>query len=268
MRQVFLLVVILVLTATFAFSEERAISVDHIDGLWTDVNGSVGPAGTSYLNPGAVTYYLRYTNDSDTYVPGMTNGFVVYGPESFYPASGAELAFTNNGRLRYLSDLYSLVAVVDTFSSDGSGADTVAFSYSGMMEIGLWEGFDEVVSAIYTGCDAEGETLCLDSTFYPPSGFWLWAVAGIGIITPGWDGPHCYEVKVCCTRRGDIDFDGSTATISDVVYLVQYMFQNGPPPPCLENANWDGSGDTPDITDLVGMVSFMFMGGEPAAPCQ
>ncbi len=76
----------------------------------------------------------------------------------------------------------------------------------------------------------------------------------------------------CCVgNRGNIDGgpdDGtdSSIDISDLVYMVAYMFQDGPAPPCLEEADCNGDGDI-DIADLVCMVSYMFQSGFNPAPC-
>lgn len=72
----------------------------------------------------------------------------------------------------------------------------------------------------------------------------------------------------CCVVRGDVDHSNSDPDISDLVYLVTYMFSGGPPPPCMEEADINGDGSTaPDISDLVYLVSYMFSGGPPPVPC-
>ena len=76
-----------------------------------------------------------------------------------------------------------------------------------------------------------------------------------------------YAVGVI-TFRGNID--GGLADqpdISDLVYLVTYMFQGGAAPPCMEEADVDGSGTGPDIADLVYLVTYMFQGGPAPALC-
>jgi len=82
----------------------------------------------------------------------------------------------------------------------------------------------------------------------------------------------------CCVPpvRGNVDFDpGDEIDISDLVYLVDYMFNGGPTPECVEEANVDGSccatppGETlddVDIADLVLLVDYMFMGAT-LPPC-
>jgi hypothetical protein len=70
----------------------------------------------------------------------------------------------------------------------------------------------------------------------------------------------------CCQIRGDINHSAAGPDISDLVYLMTFMFQSGPEPPCLEEADANGSGGV-DISDLVYLVSYMFQGGPPPVPC-
>jgi len=77
------------------------------------------------------------------------------------------------------------------------------------------------------------------------------------------------HASVCCDNRSDINHDGHPrADISDLVYLVSYMFSGGPAPPCMGEANVDGSASPePDIADLVYLVNHMFAGGPAPVPC-
>jgi len=61
---------------------------------------------------------------------------------------------------------------------------------------------------------------------------------------------------------GDANGSGTGPDISDLVYLVAFMFNGGPPPPVMAATDVDGiySG-TPDIADLVYLVAYMFSGG-------
>jgi len=73
----------------------------------------------------------------------------------------------------------------------------------------------------------------------------------------------------CIDIRGDVDYDGSyEPNIADLVFLVDYMFTGGPPPPCMDEADIDGSGSIPDVADLVHLVNYMFEGGAPPADCE
>ncbi|MDH3892805.1 MAG: hypothetical protein OEV49_17215 [candidate division Zixibacteria bacterium] len=82
----------------------------------------------------------------------------------------------------------------------------------------------------------------------------------------------------CCVGpiRGNVDNDqDDLIDITDVVYLVDYMFQGGPAPLCLKEADIDGSttldpsGETPEIAigDLIHLVDFLFAGGRLPVPC-
>lgn len=73
----------------------------------------------------------------------------------------------------------------------------------------------------------------------------------------------------CCAIRGDINHDGSPVLdISDLIYLVNYMFQAGPEPYCLEEADVNASGsDVIDIGDLIYLIDYMFGAGPEPPPC-
>lgn len=79
----------------------------------------------------------------------------------------------------------------------------------------------------------------------------------------------------CCNLRADINHDGTGPDISDLVYMVSYMFSGGPQPPCEDPpgsgyfAEADVNGDMtgPDISDLVYLVTYMFSGGPAPVPC-
>ena len=77
------------------------------------------------------------------------------------------------------------------------------------------------------------------------------------------------ESGCCINDRGNVDGDpGDGIDISDLIYLVEYMFQGGDIPVCMAEANVDGVGlPEPDISDLIYLVSYMFQGGAPPASC-
>lgn len=76
------------------------------------------------------------------------------------------------------------------------------------------------------------------------------------------------EYTGCCLARGDMNHsDGAMPVdISDVVYLVNYIFLGGAPAICAEEADVDANGSI-DIADLVYLVDFMFRGGPPPPEC-
>lgn len=72
----------------------------------------------------------------------------------------------------------------------------------------------------------------------------------------GWGGPYCYNC-------GDVD--GSEAvTVSDAVYLINFIFGGGNPPLASEAGDVDCTGFI-TISDVVYLISYIFAGGP--APC-
>jgi len=88
------------------------------------------------------------------------------------------------------------------------------------------------------------------------------------IVEAGLDGFHLYgydcQLPWIC---GDIDGSGAQPDIADLVYMVDYMFVQGPEPPNMAATDVNGDGSAfPDIGDLVYLVSYMFESG-PALNC-
>ena len=61
--------------------------------------------------------------------------------------------------------------------------------------------------------------------------------------------------------RGDANGDG-VIDVGDVVYLINYLYKNGPPPVPIEagDANCD---DVVDVGDVVYLINYLFKGGPP-----
>ncbi|MDF1543858.1 MAG: M12 family metallo-peptidase [bacterium] len=69
----------------------------------------------------------------------------------------------------------------------------------------------------------------------------------------------------CCVLRADLDHSGAR-DITDLTYLVDFMFAGGPPAVCPEEGDVNGD-SLQDITDLTYFVDFMFGGGAAPPPC-
>lgn len=149
-------------------------------------------------------------------------------------------------------------------------------------------------------------TLCIDSVHQFASPDWVWGgLQPTQVYSPTWDGPHCFEVhgdfdndgfaddldncpsvfnpdqsdgdsdgigdacSGCCRGiRGNCDGDSSDVIdIIDLTYLVAYMFKEGAPPQCSEEADVNGLPAKADILDLTYLVEFMFKGGPPPVKC-
>ncbi|MDH3889677.1 MAG: hypothetical protein OEV49_01220 [candidate division Zixibacteria bacterium] len=161
----------------------RSITLDHVDG--SPAAGKIS-VGTS------VVFYLRLKNASGFVAKGITNGWRIYSTDN---ATWTTTSIDTTGALT--KDDYDLIFTSNSFSISGSGSDTVAYGGASMSGPGMVDGFDDVAYAITIGpIDASqaGKHICLDSSFYPPSGTWMWSFGSAGAEPPGWDGPHCFEV--------------------------------------------------------------------------
>ncbi len=70
-----------------------------------------------------------------------------------------------------------------------------------------------------------------------------------------------------CQFKGDVNADDAI-DISDVVYIIQWIFSEGPAPipaPLSGDVNCD---DFTDISDCVYLIAYIFSGGPaPCGPC-
>ncbi len=73
----------------------------------------------------------------------------------------------------------------------------------------------------------------------------------------------------CLGDRGNVDNSPDDAVdISDLIYIVDFIFTQGPDPVCLAEANADASIDEAvDISDLIYIVDFIFTQGPPPPSC-
>ncbi|MCB2229104.1 hypothetical protein KQH82_00170 [bacterium] len=70
----------------------------------------------------------------------------------------------------------------------------------------------------------------------------------------------------CCKGlAGNVNGVGGI-DLSDLIYLVNYLFGGGPPPPCPSSANINGTGGV-DLSDLIYLVNYLFSGGPAPARC-
>lgn len=114
-------------------------------------------------------------------------------------------------------------------------------------------------SASYTISGTAGQTavgLASSPSFDLSQGFWQAFGAG--------SGGGC-----CLGLTGNINNDpGGSVDLSDLIYLVNYLFLGGPSPDCLAAANTNGdAGCSVDLSDLIHLVNYLFLGGPAPAAC-
>lgn len=177
---------------------------------WADLSGSItldnveGTASGSAIGLGTVTFNFRVTIDpTSASLKGFTNGMRIYSPDG---ATWDTPVGTISPDLASYFDLYNSV---NHFGADGIGEDTLAFIGLVRLSDGLPTGWSDIGFSITTGVQAEdeGKTICIDSTFYPPTGYWKWSTTGFD-AQPAWDGPHCFYISSCVGTTPDSDGDG------------------------------------------------------------
>lgn len=198
--------------------------------------------GEGFIRPNTdIRFDVKLTNQTWHYIMGTTNGFRVYSPDG---ATWAPLTWDTAGGIGgYFNTAFS----VQQFSNDGMGADTIGWGGFGMPSPphGIPNGYNDVVLKIKTRVDANqaGDTICVDSSWWPPSGRWQWALSGGGNYYPDWGGPYCFLIVSpgdTCNATADINNDGIPLTISDLAYLSAFLNQCGPIPPNLFTADLNG----------------------------
>jgi len=69
----------------------------------------------------------------------------------------------------------------------------------------------------------------------------------------------------CCADRGDADLSGAI-NVTDLTFLVAYLFQSGVAPGCPAQGDVDASTQT-NVTDLTYLVAYLFQSGPPPPAC-
>jgi hypothetical protein len=162
-------------------------------------------AGDSVALGKTVTFDLRETNvgGNGGDVTSFTHGFRVWthgsgGVTDYTDNFSAISADTVPLAWEDLFDFTFEMAPALAFSVDGLGEDTVG--YAGVIKNGdgFLNGWDAVCWKISTTLEsdsatADGDTLCIDSSYYPPGGPFIYATTA-GTILTNWGGPYCYHM--------------------------------------------------------------------------
>ncbi len=258
------------------------ISLDYVDGEF--VSGMI-------LTNHEISFYFRITNQTGYSVSGLQNSFRIYSPEG---ATWGGTSADWNPAINW-NNYFDGIHDANLFSPDGVNEDSVGFSGLSIFRR-LPNNFDEVSFILkLTSIPDEytGKQLCIDSTWVPPSGGWIWATQ-YDYIIPTWDGPHCFRI-VSCDDQGefdrdsdgigdvcdncpddsnpdqlDNDLDGIGNACDNCINMPNPNqsdsdsdgFGNACDNVCMTSSDYNGDGVV-DISDLTGLVDYMFREGPP-----
>ena len=253
-------------------------SQDRLDITGPPINSWDG--GTKVTTGGPITWTINFRLSSNM-LTGMTNGFRIFlsdvptGLNVLDPGPGFA-PMTYNLLIDMIAFGFDGGFFVNSYGVNGFGVDTIGFGgftlFAGI-PVGAEADVYEISTEIDHNLSGSGLYLCLDSTWYPPGGQWLWATIH-GAVQPYWGGPYCYEIRECCVgNRGNIDLEvgpGGPVDVTDLSYLVSYLFNGFTGLPCSTVGNVDGltgPAGPVDVADLTYLVAYMFGGGPEPPAC-
>jgi hypothetical protein len=203
--------------------------------------------------------------------------------ESYYRVAlvGINLSeYSSGANYSYTAEVippYAVSSAVLTVDSAVYSGGTRGFEYqvvnvsplSDIIEVTAWDGsgwvtLDTVEKALPPG----GDTI-ITIPVHPPQGTPLGTTSTLVFKVRSLSDTTVVDsqmvVAVVTLQHGDANFSGSIE-VSDVTYLVDYLFRQGAQPiPTMDAGDFDC--DTAvNIADLTAMVSFLFQGGDPP-PC-
>ena len=216
-----------------------------------------------------IKFEIGAVNDQPNKVAAMFNAFRVWSPDgaAFDSVIGEWINETVDWSVTF--DLINHVS-----TRHGSSADTVGFSGLSIWGTGLAANTEARAFRLTTevSCTDRGKSICVDQSWTPDYYSWMWDLQinhSTNLVSPVWDGMHCFTIEQCCVgERGDVNSDGVNANLSDLTYLVNYLFLGGPAPSCLAEANINGDpAGRINLTDVTVLVNHAFITFAPLPSC-
>jgi len=232
-------------------------------------------------------------------VPPNGEGWVSFSVKPMIDlASGTEIRNRATIKFDYNPWIYAPMDssfVINTIDAEppSTSVDALPDTTNFLTFVVSWSGMDEPLGSgiasytIYAKIDGGryvrwiSDTTVTSAVYYPETGhtYYFYSIArdNVGHIE---DRPQSYDARTtvyvpsCCNGdgiRGNADGvtgPGGEIDVADLTYLVAYLFQSGPAPPCEEEGNVDGvvgPGGPIDVADLTYLVTYLFQSG-PAPP--
>lgn len=213
------------------YDQNYTIDIDPTDSLWIMPD----PTIAALVSDGYDTRYLLSTGTIPYVNPGETLPvfFAIVGGEGFH-------ADPNN-----MNNLYN----PDVFYSNLDFTDFINNAHSAL------DIFDR------PGVDTDGNgyfgkyIICGNDTVY---------TEGDGVPDIGFED---YIGGCCVGMRGDVNNDHHPiVSISDIVYMINYLFVGGLEIDCFEEADINNDEEI-NLGDLVYLIDYVFISGIPPMPC-
>jgi Viral BACON domain len=180
------MLLLILASATGVFAQ--AISVDN-----------VAPAisATEVPTNQLLTISLRFNNNTANAINGSSNGYRIYSPSSATWTTTTIDTVANASASGWGKAQFDGGILFNSFGVDGAGEDTVGAGGFALFGTGAAVGYNNIPFTVKIGPipnNFHNGTICIDSSYYPPGGDWIWSDPN-GSVTPSWAGPYCYTIK-------------------------------------------------------------------------
>jgi hypothetical protein len=245
------------------------VTLESVTGLWGSSTDSVAADQT-------IKFYLRVDNSGGVSVPALSNGFRIYSPDG---ASFGTVTGEWNTSVNWSSYFGGGGVLVNLEHADRVGFGALT---GGMFGSGMPAGFANtawIITLDPIDVAYHGLTLCMDSAFFDPGGYWEWANSSAVILDgPDWDGPHCFTIVAppasCCgqytggyTGNCNCSTDG-LITLNDITQLINHVYITKEALCCNENGNTNGSTDgLITLNDITALINKVYITKEDVAAC-
>ena len=221
--------------------------------------------------PDSVSFYPNYT-----YYP-LPSGYAYYplpsGPGTFY----AHVEVTNDGSLgaMILPFIWSGPVSYDSVTfresvfddleyrtvSPDTGANKVLIGAIPVSEPPIPPTGGLFATLCFT-LNSNTGLVAVDSCFFPPVNHFAFTTTEPEGYAPQF---AIGDFPVLQYWPGDVTFDGRV-NIGDIVFLLNYIYTNGPPPPHPISADVNEPDGVIDIEDIVYSITYLFTGGPAPLP--